>query len=104
MTFPSANCSIPAVAKVDPAIFDDHVGQYQLTPELVITVTREGEKLMGQVTGQAKKMEMLPESETVFFVKGESGRTIFVRDDKGKVTHVIDRQQDGQELKLQKIK
>jgi len=91
-------------AKVDPKIYDAYVGQYEMAPGYVITVTREGDKLMYQETGLKTKMELLPENETTFFMKGLTGQNIFVRDAKGQVTHIIFRDPDGQEIKAKKIK
>ncbi len=101
---------IPAArqaAKIDPKVYDSYVGQYQLTPSVVYFMTYEGGKLMGQATFQGKpsgeKKELIPVSETTFVTKGGTGETIFVRDDKGKVIHIIFRD-NGQENTLIKIK
>ena len=40
------------VAAVDPKIFDEYAGKYELKPGFVLTVTREGNSLMAQATGQ----------------------------------------------------
>ncbi len=91
-------------AKVDPKIYDAYVGEYEIAPGVVLTITREGDKLMAQQTGIKTKMELLPENETTFFMKGLTGQNIFVRDAKGQVTHIIFRDPDGQEIKAKKIK
>ena len=91
-------------AKVDPKIYDAYVGEYEIAPGVVLTITREGDKLMAQQTGVKTKMELLPENETTFFMKGITGQNIFVRDAKGQVTHIIFRDPDGQEIKAKKIK
>ena len=91
-------------AKVDPKIYDAYVGEYEIAPGVVITITREGDKLMAQQTGVKTKMELLPENETTFFMKGITGQNIFVRDAKGQVTHIIFRDPDGQEIRVKKIK
>ena len=36
----------PAEAKVDPKILASYVGDYQLAPMFIISVTKEGERLM----------------------------------------------------------
>ena len=89
---------------VDPKIFDAYVGAYEISPGLVFTVTREGDKLMGQSTGEKKLHELLPQNETTFFIKGDPDLNIFVKDEKGQVTHIVFRSLDGQELKAKKIK
>jgi len=89
--------------KIDPKFFDAYVGQYEITPALIIAITREGDKLMMQASGQSK-YELLPENETTFFIKGQRNQVIFVKDEKGQVIQLIARQSDGQEIKVKKIK
>ena len=89
---------------VDPKIFDAYVGAYEISPGLVFTVTRAGDKLMGQSTGEKKLHELQPQNETTFFIKGDPDLNIFVKDEKGQVTHVIFRSMDGREIKAKKIK
>ncbi len=89
---------------VDPKIFDAYVGAYEISPGLVFTVTREGDKLMGQSTGEKKLHELQPQNETTFFIKGDPDLDIFVKDEKGQVTHMIFRSMDGREIKAKKIK
>ena len=60
----------------------------QLTPNVTLTVTREDDRLMTQLTGQPK-VEVFPESETKFFLKVVDAQLTFVKDDGGTVTHVI---------------
>jgi hypothetical protein len=74
--------------KIDPKILDAYVGQYELNPNFIITMTREGDRLMTQATGQPK-FELFPESEIKFFLKVVDAQVTFVKDDKGVVTHLI---------------
>ena len=60
----------------------------QLAPTFILTVTREGDRLMTQATGQGK-LEVFPESETTFFLKVVDAQITFVKDDSGTVTHLI---------------
>ena len=76
------------VAAVDPRVYDAYVGRYQLAPTFILTVTREGDRLMTQATGQAK-LEVFPESDTKFFLKVVDAQITFVRDERGTVTHLI---------------
>ena len=96
---------IPAertVINLDSKIYDAYVGQYELMPNVVINVTKEGKKLMSQTTGQ-EKMELLPESEIEFFIKGFSAQFVFVRDESGRVTKLIINQ-EGQRVTARKLK
>jgi len=77
---------VKIIAKVDAKIYDAYVGQYDLAPGLVISVTRENNKLFAAIAGQ--KSDLLPESETVFFTLSNS-MVEFVRDESGEVTHLL---------------
>jgi CubicO group peptidase (beta-lactamase class C family) len=90
-----------AAIKVDPKLFDAYVGQYELGPDLILTVSKEGEKLMASPTGQPPA-ELFPESETKFFLKVVDAQVTFVKDDKGIVTHLILHQ--GGDRQAKKIK
>ena len=76
------------VAKVDPKIYDEYAGEYQLAPGAVFTVKREGEKLTVQLTGQPA-FEVFPESEKDFFYKVVDAQISFVKDGAGKVTRLV---------------
>jgi CubicO group peptidase (beta-lactamase class C family) len=76
------------VAKVDPKIYDSYVGKYELRPNFILTVRRDGDRLITQATGQPE-FEIFPESETRFFVKVFEAQITFVKDDTGKVTQAI---------------
>lgn len=78
----------PKAVRVDPGILDTYGGKYQWSPNNILTIWREGDKLVGQATGQ-EKSELLAENETTFFDKGPSWRWLFVKDASGKVTHLI---------------
>lgn len=73
--------------RVDPAIYDDYVGEYELRPGFTITVTREGNQIFAQATRQPK-LEIFPESETRFFLKEIDALLEFVREG-GKVTAIV---------------
>ncbi|MBO0725442.1 MAG: serine hydrolase [Blastocatellia bacterium] len=74
--------------KIDPKILDAYIGQYELAPNFIFTMIREGDNLMTQATGQPK-FELFPESETKFFLKPIDAQVTFVKHDKGVVTHLI---------------
>jgi serine-type D-Ala-D-Ala carboxypeptidase/endopeptidase len=70
---------------VDPKLFDSYVGRYELAPTFIITVTREGNQLFLQATGQPK-FEVFPESEKDYFLKVVDAQITFETDSQGKVT------------------
>ena len=91
-----------APVAVDPKIYDAYVGDYELGPGFVLSVSREGDKLMTQATGQPK-FEIFPESETTFSPRTLNARLTFVKDPQGKVTG-LRVQQGGRDITGKKIK
>jgi len=85
-----------ATAHIDPAMFDAYVGDYELTPEFILTVYREGDRFWVQATGQPA-FELFPESATAFFLKAVDARIEFHKDDGGAVTELV-LFQGGQEM------
>ena len=87
-------------AQVDPAVYDGLVGSYDYGDGVVdsqgrrvatLTVTREGNHLFAQLTGQPK-LEIFPQSETEYFWKVVDAQVTFVKDAAGKVTKAIHHQ------------
>jgi CubicO group peptidase (beta-lactamase class C family) len=73
---------------VDPKLFDGYVGRYQMTPDFVITVTREGDHLFVQATGQPK-FEVFAETEHDYFLKVVDAQITFVTDGASRATELI---------------
>jgi ketosteroid isomerase-like protein len=88
--------------KLDSRVYNEYVGQYELAPNVVLTVTKEGDKLMNQATGQPK-LELLPESEIGFFIKDFSALFIFMRGQNGEVNRLLTIQ-DGRIISAKRIK
>jgi predicted esterase len=76
------------VVKIKSKLLDAYVGEYALKPNFTLTITREGDQLFGQATGQPK-VELHPDSETDFFIKEVDVEVSFVKDNKGKVDQMI---------------
>jgi CubicO group peptidase (beta-lactamase class C family) len=87
---------------IDPKTFDAYAGEYEIAPGFVLAVFREGDKLWMQATGQSRA-ELFAESETAFFLKVADIQLSFVKDESGKVTHLILRQ-GGFDTEAKKIK
>ncbi len=90
------------VAKIDPKIYDDYVGDYQLMPGFILTITRQGDQIFAQATNQGIN-EIYPSSENEFFLKVVDAQIKFERDSTGKVTGLT-LYQAGQVLPAAKIK
>ena len=80
--------ALRTAVEVDPAIYDDYVGGYQLTEDLVFTVTRQGDRLFVQLTGQPR-FEVFPESESRFFLRVVDAQITFGRAEDGSVDHLV---------------
>ncbi|HNU14300.1 MAG TPA: DUF3471 domain-containing protein [Chitinophagaceae bacterium] len=87
---------------MDVATLAAYVGEYELAPNFVMTVSLEGDKLMVKATGQSA-LEVFAETATRFFPKEVDAKLEFFKDDSGKVTHLI-LYQGGRETKGNKIK
>jgi CubicO group peptidase (beta-lactamase class C family) len=85
-------------AQVDPKVFDDYVGEYELAPGFTINVTRDADKLWLQATGQPRA-QIFPESQTKFFLKVVDAQVTFVKDAAGKVTRLVLHQGGDHEAK-----
>ena len=94
----------PEVAAIDPKLYSEYAGTYQLGPETFITITNQSMHLMAEVTSQ-EKVELFPENATTFFDRSDSplARTVFERDSSGKVVAQVYRSL-GQSLRARRIR
>jgi len=96
---------IPKVHKtvsIDTAIYDAYVGQYEVNPTFVLSVTKERDGLFIQGTNQ-QRIRLYPESTMKFFMKMVTGEVTFVKDGKGQVIQLVLRQL-GQNLPAKRIR
>lgn len=77
-------------AAVDPKVYDQLLGRYDYSGA-ILTVTREGNRLFAQLSGQPK-LEIFPKSEMEFFWKVVDAQVTFVKDQEGKITKAIHKQ------------
>ncbi len=83
-----------------PGKLDEFVGTYQFTPQMMFTVTREGDTLNGQLTGQGA-LPVYPYAADRFFYKAVDAQIDFERVD-GKVTGLM-LHQNGQNLHADRL-
>jgi CubicO group peptidase (beta-lactamase class C family) len=88
--------------KVDPSVFKDYVGRYELEPGFVITVSTRDGRLFAQVPGQ-NEAEMFPESVTKFFTVSDDIEIVFERDPAGKV-NTLEVHHGGQNVTAKRTK
>jgi serine-type D-Ala-D-Ala carboxypeptidase/endopeptidase len=76
---------------LSPDILDIYVGQYQLAPNAVMTVTRKDNQLFVQLTGQGSA-EIFPENKTDFFARVVDAQILFKTDSQGRANALVLRQ------------
>jgi CubicO group peptidase (beta-lactamase class C family) len=81
---------------IDPELLDNYTGRYQVTPNLIFKITRDGGRLFAQgfaqLAGQAivlPKFEVFAESEKKFFAKLSDNQITFETDPEGRATSLI---------------
>ncbi|PKL87146.1 MAG: serine hydrolase [Ignavibacteriae bacterium HGW-Ignavibacteriae-2] len=82
-------------------ILEKYIGVYKLAPEFLLTISREGDKLFAQATGQAK-LEIFPKTETEFYLKDINAQIKFIRNEDGMTDKLI-LTQNGREMPADKI-
>ena len=76
-----------APVAVDPSVYDDYAGVYEADNGRKITVKRENGRLIGRLPGR-RKFEMLPGSESEFFLKERNVLISFHRNQRGEVSRL----------------
>jgi CubicO group peptidase (beta-lactamase class C family) len=79
---------VPKEVAVDEAVLAGYVGEYQLAPGFVITITRQQAKLFAQLTGQPS-IEVFASGARDFFYKVVNAQLTFEVDGQGRVTAVV---------------
>lgn len=73
--------------KVDLDVYDSYVGAYAISPELVVNIKRNKDRLLVQATGYPI-IEMHPESETDYQIREINGQITFMKNDRGEVAQL----------------
>ena len=89
------------VITLNPQIYDAYVGRYQLAPNFVITITKTGDRLYLQATGQGK-VELFPTATTEFFIKEVDAQITFIKPPSGPINQLI-LHQNGQNQTAQRF-
>jgi len=81
---------------IDPKLLDNCTGRYQLTPNLIFEITRDGDRLFAQgfaqVAGQPialPKFELFAEGEKNFFARVADNQITFETGPEGRATRLI---------------
>ena len=93
---PAQHIEIP----IDPALIDNYTGRYQVTPNLIFEITRDGDRLFAQGLAQLPhnppgnptglpKFELFAEGEKEFFARVSDSRITFETRPEGRATSLI---------------
>ena len=91
----------PKVIALAPEVLDRYTGRYQLTPALVITITRQDARLFAQLTGQPA-FEVFASSDREFFFTIVDAQLVFEGEGAGRATAVV-LHQNGQTPRAPRI-
>ena len=73
--------------EVDDKILESYVGRYHIKEGFIVTVTKEGERMMAEASGR-EKYEIFAKSENVFFLKAIEAQLTFNLGANGEVESV----------------
>ncbi len=90
------------IAAINTNVYKSLVGEYELMPGFIMTVTAEGGYIYAQATGQPK-LELYPEAELKYFSKAVDAQFEFAKDKKGNINSFT-LYQGGQKMPAKKIK
>ncbi|MCW8849474.1 MAG: serine hydrolase [Melioribacteraceae bacterium] len=78
----------PKDANVSEEILISYIGNYELFPNFILSITKEENQLYSQATGQAK-FPIFPETEKLFYLKVVAAKIEFIMDDSGQTSSLI---------------
>jgi D-alanyl-D-alanine-carboxypeptidase/D-alanyl-D-alanine-endopeptidase len=86
-------------AEIKPSQFDNYIGRYEVNETFALNVTRDGNKLYIQGTGQPRA-ELYSSGDDQFFLRVVNGTVIFQTDGSGRA-HSLSLTQDGKTVPAQ---
>jgi hypothetical protein len=88
-------------AAIDPDLLDRYAGLYERGPSSIFTVTREGDRLFAQLTGQPK-FGLFAESASEFFYATVAAQITFLAGDAGPASELV-LHQNGRDFRAARI-
>jgi len=88
-------------AIVPEGILESYIGKYELQPGFILTISKEGNQMKAQATGQ-QMIDIFPHSNEVFYLKAVVAQITFNKDANGKVESLT-LVQGGQEMVGKKL-
>lgn len=92
---------VKKLVSVPDNVSTNYVGNYQINPQLILTISKEGGQLKAQATGQGK-LDIYPEGENKYFLKVANIVLEFLKNDEGIIDKVII-YQNGAKMTAKKI-
>lgn len=91
----------PVIVKIPHEVFDRYVGKYQLAPNFILSISRDGDRYLTQATGQGVvPIEAL--STSTFIAASIPAQLRFESDAEGKVTQLV-LLQGGREMPAKRL-
>ncbi len=69
---------------IDDLVLQSYVGKYELAPGFLIAVSKDGQQMKAQATGQSQ-FEIYPKSENSFYLKVVEAQIMFNKNAEGKI-------------------
>ena len=91
----------PRAVAVDQRSLDSYLGRYKLTPTFILSVTREGDQLHVQATGQPR-VAVYPSGDREFFYKVVHAEITFEADAQGRIIGLV-LHQNGRDQSAKRI-
>ncbi|WP_400079282.1 serine hydrolase [Winogradskyella sp. R77965] len=76
--------NLPKAFEIDTTKLDDYIGNYQLSADFIVTISREDDKLIAKPKGQSS-LEIIPMSIDKFYVQEVKAEVTFNRNANGEV-------------------
>jgi CubicO group peptidase (beta-lactamase class C family) len=73
--------------EISNAVLESYIGKYELAPGFILEITREGNQLKTQATGQSI-VDIFPKSENEFYLKVVNAQLVFNKNNAGNIDSV----------------
>jgi protein-L-isoaspartate(D-aspartate) O-methyltransferase len=75
--------------RVSPETLATYVGRYELAPNVILTITQDGDTISAHTTGQPYPVRIFAASEREFFYEQVNAQITLVADEAGRVTGLV---------------
>ncbi|MGI8499311.1 MAG: nuclear transport factor 2 family protein [Gemmatimonadaceae bacterium] len=95
--------ALPASRTLDTSVLDDYVGRYEWWPGYVDVISRRGNDLFNQATGDKEATLNQAATPEAFYIAGDPSLLVFLRDSTGRVVAYVLHEPDGQVTRARKV-